>query len=477
MFTQKKIFFTLIALIISAQNISADTVSGNQTDSLSPIYAPDSLPFTLDIELSTLQLPGGIETGAFAVYDDKVILLAGRTNGLHGFDAGDNNFPPRQQNTNVYVLDLKTKKIYAKSLKDKSSGLNQKEVDSLSTTAPQFFQSDKTLYFVGGYGVDSATGEFSTKPILSAINIPGLMKWVQQSKNEKSAKQYIRQISSPIFQVTGGALYQATPHDPFLLIFGQDFEGYYNDGSKGVYTNQVRTFKLIDDGITLSLFAEHYKPQHSSYRRRDLNVVPTIHIEDKNYVQGFMALSGVFTTQTGIWTVPVFIDPVGNSYMPNPSKKSTFKQAMNNYHSAHIGLFSKKSNEMHTVILGGISYETYTNGTFSFDSEFPFTNNVTDVVIDKDGHMKQYLMEAEYPFVPAGVPNPGNTLLFGAGARFIALNNLPKFPNNIFSLDSLKKRTLLGYISGGIMSSLPNTNTQADSTASPYIFKVFATPR
>ncbi len=481
MFIPTRILYVIIAFFISLQNLYP-TLSGNQTDALSPIHSPDSLPFTLDIELSSIEIPGGVQSGAFAIYNNKILYIGGRTNGLHGFNADNDNFPPLLQNTNVYVIDLETNKVYVKSLSDESSGLNQSEIDSLSTTAPEYHQSDKTLYFVGGYGVDTATGEFSTKPILSSINIPGLTNWVQNPNTKKSAKQYIRQISNPIFQVTGGALYRATSHSPFLLVFGQDFEGFYTAGSNGVYTEQVRTFKLIDDGINLIVFSEKYLPKDPNYLRRDLNVVPLLQIKEKNYVESYAALAGVFTLEDGIWTVPVFIDTSGNSFMPNPSKNSTFKQSMNIYNSAHVGLFSKKANEMHTVVLGGLTYIDCTGGTCAADPEDPFTNQVIDIVLTKNGKMNQYLMDAAYPFVPTNVASDlvssySPNFIFGAGARFIPVDKLPLFPNAVFSLDALKNKTLLGYIVGGIMSTINNTNTQADSAASPYIFKVFATPQ
>ena len=34
---------------------------------------------------------------------------------------------------------------------------------------------------------------------------------------------------------------------------------------------------------------------------------------------------------------------------------------------------------------------------------------------------------------------------------------------------------MIGYIVGGIMSTLPNTNVRSDTAASPYIFKVTLT--
>jgi len=452
--------------------------SMNQTDVISKVESASCIPFTLLIEEADFSLPKGLQTYAYGIYDGKGVCIAGRTNGLHGFRSSDDNFPPLRQNIDVFVIDFKKGEVYTRSLGNEDSGLSQQEIDYLSVTAPQHTQVDKTLYLVGGYGVDTKTGQFSTKPILSAINLPGLIHWVKTPSKGETAKEHIRMISHPMLAVTGGALYQLSPHDPFLLIFGQDFEGFYNENTTGIYTKQIRSFQLIDDGNSLKIFGEKYHNQHSYYRRRDLNVVPVIGLNGKNWVNSLMALSGVFTKQKGIWTVPVFIDAVGHSYMPDPSKKSTFKQGMNIYNSAHIGLFSFNSNIMHTLLLGGISYEIYEDGEFSIDSEIPFNNNITDVVINKNGHITQHIMDATYPVILSTFSNPGNPLLFGAGAGFFSANSLPTLGNSgVFSLDHLTKKTLLGYIVGGIMSTLPNTTTQADTAASPYIFKVFAIPR
>ncbi|MBX9923964.1 MAG: hypothetical protein K2Y01_07625 [Rhabdochlamydiaceae bacterium] len=430
------------------------------------------------MQLANVQIPGGLQTYVFGLDGHNCVFLSGRTNGLHGFNFGNDNFPPLEQNTNVYVLDLKTSEVYVKSLADPSSGLSQSEIDSLSVTAAQFFQSNKTLYMNGGYGVDTNTGTFGTKPILSAIDIPGLIHWVKKPSKKETAKQHIRQISHPIFQVTGGALYQSNPHAPFLLMFGQNFDGFYSAFSNGVYTQQVRSFRLIDDGYALAVFAEKYNQPNPNYRRRDLNVVPIIQAKGNSYEESFLALSGVFTLDGGVWTVPVFINAFGDSFMPDPLDENTFKQGMNNYNSARLGLFSKKTGEMHTLLLGGISYEFPLNGEFLFDAEMPFDNSVTDVVIDKNGNIAQYLMANSYPFILSIFGSlPGGPLLFGAGARFVPAGNLPNFSQRVFSLDSLKQRTLLGYVVGGIMSTLPDTQFATDSAASPYIFEVYATPR
>lgn len=449
----------------------------NQTDELSPIIPPDSLPYKISIELADFQLPSdniesfGLQSYVSAIYKGKWLLLAGRTNGLHGFSPGNNNFPPQQQNTVVYVVDPQKKTVQFKSLTDSSSHLSQAQIDTLSVTSAQSYQVNDTLYVIGGYGVDTSTGQFSTKSTLTAIDVPGLIHWVEKSKG--TAARNIRQISHPLLQVTGGDLFQSDSHQPFLLIFGQNFSGFYTDSSNGAYTEQVRPFKIIDNGHKLAIVPEKQHTPNPNYRRRDLNVVSTIQKGATSYQPGFVALSGVFTEAEGVWTVPVLIQPDGSSFMANPANPQTFKQGMNNYACPHAGLFSKETNTMYILLFGGISYLSVQNGEFVPDSEIPFINSVTTVSIDSHGNFQQYLMEDEYPVILSQFANPGNPLLFGAAARFFPADNLPTFSNGVFSLEPLgSSPILLGYIVGGIQSSLANTNTQADSAASPYIFSV-----
>jgi hypothetical protein len=71
--------------------------------------------------------------------------------------------------------------------------------------------------------------------------------------------------------------------------------------------------------------------------------------------------------------------------------------------------------------------------------------------------------------------------LYGAEAKFFASPGLPgsaMFENGVFKLDELLAlgSGTIGYIFGGIVSSVPNTNSRLDSTASPEIFSVIITP-
>lgn len=463
---------SFIVLLAACSSLSAD----NQTETISPIYSNDPIPFDISIELADFILPNGLHSYAQATHDGKWLIVAGRTNGLHGFNNDTNNFPPSAQNLLVYVIDPLHGTVYTKSLLDSTADLSSSIVDALSATSTESYQSGKILYVIGGYGIDSSTGNFNTKSTLTAIDVPGLMHWVVKPSKHETAKKHIRQTAHPLLTVTGGYLGQIDAHSPFLLIFGQNFTGYYFDGGNGNYTNQVRRLKIIDDGSHLNVAFLKSEEPNPSYRRRDLNIVPIIKKNKAHYDPGFLALSGVFTLSGGAWTVPVWITGDGSSSMPDPLDPSTFKQGMNNYTSASLVLYSKSENTNYIVLLGGMTFLTSPDG--SSDPELPFTNFVTTLKVDSKGSIQQCLMDGSYPIIPSTFSNPGNTLLFGAGASFFAADEMPLYPNGVFSLDALQDGpSVLGYIVGGIASTLPNTNTQADSGGSPYVFRVILTPR
>lgn len=465
------LFFIVVSCIFSL-----NAGNPNQTPTVSLIDTSGDLPYTVHIDEANFSLPNGLHSYASAIYNGKWLLIAGRTNGLHGFNNTD-NFPPSAQNTEIYVVDPLNGITYSKSLNDPSSGLTQAQIDSLSVTSPQSYQKGKTLYITGGYGIDTASGDFRTFPILTAINIPKLMHWVIEAGTGETAAQSIRQLLHTIFQVTGGAMYPSD--DLTLLIMGQNFSGEYTPDTSGVYTQQVRRFKIIDNGLDLQVKVKDHTVKDPSFRRRDLNVVPVIQEVIGVTIPSFIAFSGVFTPDVGIWTVPVLINHKGKASMADPYQAKTFKQGMNNYVCPTLGLYSGRTGEMFVTFFGGISYGFYdARGVFQTDLEFPFINQVTTIKYQLKNYFRQYLMDAVYPVIPSTGTNPGNPLLFGAGAAFFPVEDLPTYDNGVIRLDRLGHEPLvIGYIVGGIQSTLPNTNTMADSAASPYIFQVTLTPK
>lgn len=463
--------FTLFLL-----NVTTCLSGANQTPDTTPILTNQHLPFQIKIE-QAFEMPNGLHSYAFGTYKGLYVLIAGRTNGMHSFDPGNNNFPPSSQNQSVFVINPATGMTFIKSLADPTSGLSQHQIDLLSVTSPQSYQKGNILYITGGYGVDTATGLFSTKDALSAIDLPGIIQWVVSPSVGETAKQYIRQIFNPVFQVTGGYMNQIDGY-PTLLVFGQNFTGYYHDESNGIYTRQVRRFKIRDNGKDLSVDVYAAKPfvPDLNYRRRDLNVVPAIIYRDGRFKKEYVALSGVFTLTEGVWTVPVEITADGKTSMADPILPSTFKQGMNNYAAATIGLFTTRTSEMFTLLLGGISYGYFgADGSFKVDPEIPFINQLTAIKIDKKNRYTQYLLDGGYPVIYSTQSNPGNQLLFGAGADFFYAD-LPMYADGVLNLDAIKEPTVIGYIVGGIQSTVPNTEVASDSAASPYVFRVVLYP-
>jgi hypothetical protein len=461
---------------------SISVFAENQTPDFSQIHSQDELPFTVEIGIADFSLPTGLHSYASGMHEDKWIFIGGRTNGVHGFGPSDNNFPKQKQNRACLVVDLKTKKSYIRSFDDPMSGLNEDEIDSLSVTTAQSYQEKGKLYITGGYGVCTKTGKFSTKDTLTVIDMHGLMHWVMHPESSHKASDSIRQIKNELFRITGGYM-NRVDNKPTLLIFGQNFSGFYHDEtSVGQYSNQIRPFYIHDKGEKLHVHIKDPKPKtvNPAFRRRDLNIVPIMRHKDGKVKEGFVAYSGVFTESDGIWTVPVEIGSKGHPRMANPTDPNTFKQAMSTYSCATAGLFSVETNDMYTLFFGGISYGYYENGTLLFDPMVRFINQITTIKRSEDGRHTQYLMDATFPHIESTQSNPGNSLLFGTNAAFFPLEevDVAQYLSGILKLDDIKKeRTLIGYIVGGIQSTLPNTIKMSDSAASPYIFTVYITKK
>lgn len=449
----------------------------NETPTIDiPIPQGNNLPFKLKIVESKFQLPQGLHSGAEAVHDGKWLFLAGRTNGLHAFNDKDQpaNFPESQQNTNVFVVDIKKEIVCMRSLHE--LGLSDKIFDALSVTSPQSYQEGDTLYIAGGYLKDTA-GIYVTLDTLTAINVPKLMSWVV-NKEKECPQKFIQQIHHLLFKVTGGYMNKIRngkedKNNPTLLIMGQDFEGAYF-GTHGFqkYTEEIRSFKIINDceGLRIS-DASVNTISSPNYHRRDLNVVPMIIRKHDKLTAIFVALSGVFYPPTdGIWTTPVLISSQGKQIFST----SDFKQGMNSYVSATLGAYSKKRREMYTILFGGLSYYNPA-GIIKEDPGIPFINQVSTIVFNECGQFKQYLMDDQFPVVESYI-FPDKPFFFGTGAQFFPVQN-HLLPNDIIDFDRIDDRTLVGYIVGGIQSIVGETTDQFIQTAaSPYIFKVYLEP-
>jgi len=503
------------------------TVTGSTAAGFSPVtnWSAGVRPYEITLQSHTWSDPAnplpGLQSFASAVYDDEWVMLAGRTNGMHDFtDSGEANFPPNRQNVDVYVVNPVTKRTWHRSLAD-NTNLSLDQLSRLSATNTESFQRGDGFFVAGGYGailtsasykaVTGSTsivssGSFVTHNSLTALHLPDLVGWVKSGTASLPANT-VTQISgsNDYFAVTGGEMVKAA-NGQVHLVFGQNFQGGYTGSSNGVYTSQVRSFTVDytpgggSVAPTLSYSPVSASPQagdDTQFRRRDLNVVPSIRRDpnDPAAVQeGMIAYAGVFTgpaiatgtgpvssSGNGVWTLPVEISAAGTPAMiGTTSTASSFVQPMNHYAAANLSMYSGSTGDFTTFLFGGITATTYDpqSGTLTYQAKYPFTNQITAVTRDvSGGYSQQYV--GEYPYTPI-VSGTRTFFLYGAGAKFFTSPGLPAnvtYANGVFRLDELLAlgTGTIGYIFGGIVSSVPNTFSRLDSTASPEIFSVIIT--
>ncbi len=462
--------FTPLTLGQGNHQTPAETLAVLQTDG--------GLPFTIsvsEVDFGSAEMPT-LHSYAAAHYGGKWVLMAGRTSGLHGITGSELGFPSQYQNRDIWVIDPDGMQSWRRTL-DTSQGFTEFEVNALTPTNNQFYVRGDHLYMIGGYGIQTTdpdgTENFGTFDTLSAVNLPGIIDWVQNGTG--TASDNIRIIQNPALKVTGGGVHEINGRTH--LVFGQDFDGVYNPGSSGTYTKQVRSFDIVDDGTSLSIDNITATTPIDEYRRRDLNVFPVLRPDGNGGTEfGITALSGVFTPPPGFgaWTVPVEIDANGipdPGGLPDPNAKGTFRQGFNGYHAAKLGLYSGATGHMHQIFFGGMSLQQYdpVSNAVTADDWLPYINNITTVVVDANGNYSQHYL-GEFPPL---YDHENNLLRFGANAEFFPIEGLSTYENGVIKYDELTGETTLGYIYGGLVANAPHTRGgRGISMASNTLFRV-----
>lgn len=410
-------------------------------------------PYRIKLEPVIPQDFNGLQSYAWARSGNKVVLLGGRTDGLHRrqpFAA----FNKLYNNTALIVIDLESEKTWKKSL----DGFSASVTEQLQSSNMEFYQQGNQLLLVGGYGYSETKKDHITHPSLLLVQVHELIEAVV---NNKEAGPFIRQLTDDRMAVAGGRLGKLG--SLFYLVGGQRFDGRYNPhgpdhgpGFSQQYTNQVRKFSITEEGSTLRI--ENYSAitDTALLHRRDYNLLPQ---QDESGKKMLSVYSGVFRTDKDLpYTSVVDITETGHR------EQKGFEQLFSHYHTATMPAFHKGTNAVYAVFFGGIAqYYPDSNGKTIKDNDVPFVKTIS-VVERKGGVMKEYVL----PDVMPGY--------FGAAAEFIPAAEKLFAPNNILQLEKLgKKPVLAGYIIGGIDSQEPNafwSNTASATRASPVIWKV-----
>lgn len=420
------------------------------------ISAQEKYPFKLELEPVIPNGFKGLQSFAWAKSGDMILLVGGRTDGLHRrqpFAA----FSKIYNNTELIVLDLKNNKVWKKNILTLPASLNEQ----LQSSNMEFYQQEDQLIIIGGYGYSETKRDHITFPSIISIKVKALIQAIV--KNE-SVQQYMLQLTDERMAVTGGRLAQL--NNVFYLVGGQRFDGRYNPhgpdhgpGFSQQYTNQIRKFNLeiAEDKLKI----KNYLAITDSLllHRRDYNLVPQIDGNGKVIVTIF---SGVFQYEKDI-PYTTLIDINETSYIEIPD----FNQQFSHYHTATLPFFSRKDKIMYNVFFGGIAqYTKNENGEIEKDDNIPFVKSIS-VVERNQNKIKEYTLPD---------PMPG---FFGAAGEFIPVNEKLIITNNILDYDKIKdKRQLIGYIVGGIDSRSPNvfwSNESDASRASPVIWEVYVT--
>ncbi|AXY74204.1 hypothetical protein D3H65_09560 [Paraflavitalea soli] len=424
-------------------------------------------PYTVTVKpWDTVKFFNGLQSFAWGQYQGKILIVGGRTNGFHRTSDKERTFPTQYDNLHLRVIDLANKKTY-------SAPIPATFLLPLRTTNTAFCQDGNTLYIVGGYGstcdADSASC-YQTFPNLSALNVSGLINAIVSYQTD-GLDQYISTMQDERMRVTGGSLEKIG--DYFFLVFGQNYNSIYKGGITGAYTEQIRQFKINNNGGSLSIsnygaIATPLKYQGlSQFHRRDLNVFPTI-LSDGTL--GIGALGGVFTNQAGPFPNPVAISSRNGGL--TAVIDTTFQQKFCLYDCARMLMYNPYARSMYTTLFGGITDNYFDDKGNIVPSDLnnfmPFFNHVSTVVRTSTGGY------SEYPQYSPALPG-----FIGSNAAFIPIARSTTYMNspNIIDYTSLPPYRLMqvGWLVGGITATAPQSSEMNPTYSNKVIYAVFVT--
>jgi hypothetical protein len=392
----------------------------------------------------------GLHSYAYAQHDGKLLLVGGRTDGIHARQPFA-SFPAEKNNKTLFVVDPILKQSWALSILTLPSNISE----HLQSTNMNFYQNGDTLYIIGGYAYSATANTHITFPKLTTLIVSEVIEQVISGQLNASS---FKQTTDQRFAVTGGQLGKLD--DVLLLVGGHRFDGRYNPFGgptfTQTYTNAIRRFIIDNSGTTPSITYYLEITDTIHLRRRDYNLVPYIFDGGQT---GYMISTGVFRSDIDLpFLYPVMID--ANNYYPDTS----FNQYLSHYHSPKLSIYETANDELHMLFLGGIAQYYFENNLIVQDNLVPFVNTISRVSRIGDSALVEYAL-------PYKMPN-----LKGASAEFIPNKNLPQNESGVFLMDGIEEtEILMGYIVGGINTPSRNpfsTNTTNLTSADTSIYRV-----
>lgn len=432
-----------------------------------PAAAQTDLPFTFSVR-EIAAPPGTPKLHSFAMgrIGDDWVLIGGRRNGFHRTSTRESTFPTATANDSIYVVDVAANRTIAAPLPARLRTI-------LRVSNTNYVQDGEHLYIVGGYGSTCDSDDascYQTYPNLSTINLVSLITLMKQGSFE-ILDQTMSTVVDERMRVTGGALKKIG--DRFYLVMGHNYNSIYKGGVTGIYTDQVRTFRLSSPFAPTILDYQAYGDSSgggptSQWHRRDLNVVETVQLGGGH---GLAIYGGVFTPTSGAWLNPMYMTLPAGGGTPTFVVDNAFSMKMSQYECAHVVMHDPGTGAMYTTLLGGISGWYYDAGGAlvqgGLNNSLPWTGTITTLARYADGSTREVVQ-------PAGQGLPGRR---GANAVFVSAPGIPMVAGTHAVIDyrglAAGDSVMVGWMYGGIFATADQSSELDPTFASDKIYEVW----
>lgn len=496
----------VFALLLMAAG--CDKPSGeNQTSQSTPTARPElekaaapaatsAIPYSLTLEGFAIDGFPGLHSAALAGAPEKLVMIGGRRNGLHGFPtnataAQNPAFPKTEANDTIYVLDLKNRKLLGSA---QVSSLPPKVIKQFMATNTQYELLNGWFYIIGGYASDPQTGSFSTLGYVTVVNFDALADAVinKQPLDAAFASANIVQFDHLALAITGGELEllpDASGATDFVLAFGHQFDGEYTTSggiANQIYSDGVRVFQFTYPANSAKPSAVNFMTAvpnppgtqmdpENPYHRRDYTLKASLDASGKRRL---VAYGGVFKGgRIEGFVNPVFIGSGSNTVTLTPNTKTT--QLLSQYDTAAIQLFDNRggSGTIYTTFFGGISQYYWDDATKSLKRDplnlnktdakdgLPFINSVSTLKMptSTDSGIQYLHLGATFPpssAIPSCTGTNGNTSApyGGTECKFVIASGTPLATEGVLQLSAITSPSVVGYMVGGIASTAPYPN-------------------
>lgn len=456
-----------------------------------PTLLVADVPFQLSLEPFQIEGLVGLHSVAYGTHDGKLVVLAGRRDGMHTFPpqrgegAEVRAFPPDEANDTVYVVDLTARRVLGKG---SVNALPARIANQLRAANVQYFTRDGRLYIVGGYAPTPDRSSMKTLDQVLAIDLAALIGRVTGNRplDEAFAREAIAVGSHPAVAVTGGHI--GLLGDRVLLAFGHLYNGLYTTGgglAQQEYSQSVRELSFTLDGTAVNIDyigkdpdpppTEPQPVPDGPYHRRDYTLLPALAPDGSPRIAAY---GGVFKGgRMEGYVHPIYITAASGAGSGNSAGKLSFRmtedttssQLLSQYEAAAIPIYSRSRQAMYTTFFGGIS-QYYWDAQARALRRDPPNFNVTPVIdglpfissistLRVDGKANGDFLHVEEAFPPVGgEPRCGTDAVkapyLGANSFFVAAPG-GAAKGTVIALDEITKPTVIGYVIGGIASTLP----------------------